>query len=168
MEFAPEEWVAPEEWIASQGALPNWDSYFLPFFDIAWVAFIDNQAATEGHTAELLQHNLVWMNTFITDARYDIQVSAENFPNALMLFETNDKSETLIRNVVFDHEPRAGIARPGWIDVTYTAAEGTNEETVRTIRAPEYLDSGHLVTLSQSRDLQEDIVAFLEETGAYD
>jgi hypothetical protein len=57
---------------------------------------------------------------------------------------------------VVDTAPGPGIARPGWIDLTYVQ-DAIPDATTKEIRFPSYPTAGHAVTVRASAELLADV-----------
>jgi hypothetical protein len=95
--------------------------------------------------------NLRTVRTFITDARYDPAIYAPAIPAALKAMGLGGTIDTA---------PRPGVARPGWFSVNLPASDGAAATTVE-VRFPPYVDSGHMVAVSQPADLAADVEAWI-------
>jgi hypothetical protein len=96
--------------------------------------------------------NLRWVRTFITDARYDLEIYAPAIPAAMTAMGVS-------ANVVT--AARAGVTRAGWIEANLPAT-GDGAETSVEIRFPSYDQSGHSVATTQGADLAADVEAWLQ------
>jgi hypothetical protein len=133
------------------GALGPNDSY--------WTALDPTCPGYEPYTDETpqtwLYPVLLHSRLFITNARYDPVVYSPAIP--YMLTKYGQTPATI------DTTPQPGVARPGWIHVSLTAAGGTPTDV--TIRFPSYDSSGHQVAVTQGAELADDIEAWLAEAA---
>jgi hypothetical protein len=137
--------------VAQLGALPKGDRYFSSFGP-ACVTGPDTVWESNAMANAFLQ-NLAHVRTFITNARYDGIVYAPAIPN---MFAREGWP------VAYDDAPRPGVARPGWFRVDVPAApSGARAGFTATVRFPPYVDSGHMVSLSEPAALAEDARAWL-------
>jgi hypothetical protein len=127
------------------GALRPGDAYFNAF------------APVQDHIGESLGsifvENLRTVRTFITNARYDLNIYSPAIPALLKAMGLGGTLDT---------SPRPGVARSGWFRVDLPAQGGTRggAQTVE-VRFPLYERSGHEVAVTQPADLEADVQAWL-------
>ena len=93
------------------------------------------------------------VRTFVSDARYDGSIYSPAIPAAL---------QTALQGLAVvdvDTAPRAGVARPGWFTVQFTADGGAAPSI--EVRFPPYDDSGHFVALAQPQALHDDVATWI-------
>jgi pimeloyl-ACP methyl ester carboxylesterase len=95
--------------------------------------------------------DLVHVRTFITNAKYDMTAWTPAIPGALAFYAG------LVAGVRIDTTARAGVARTGWIEVSYAEDIGV-DPAVREIRFPSYEDAGHAVPVRASAELLADVM----------
>ena len=95
--------------------------------------------------------DLVHVNTFITNAKYDMVVWTPAIAPGLASFTGT------VSSAVIDSAPRTGITRPGWIKVTY-APDVIPAPTTREIRLPTYGNAGHTVSIRDPANLLADVM----------
>jgi hypothetical protein len=147
------------------GVLNPWDRFMITLNDYAGNFIWDNVGSRHGysfisasnHRIDLV-NNLGYVNTFITNARYDLRVYTPLVPAVLAW------QNYLVESAVLDSQPRPGEERGGRIIVTYESAlqDGARQ---RTIRFPLYTQSGHAVTYYEPKAILADVAAWLAETG---
>jgi hypothetical protein len=162
---------AEEDMTLVFGALQPWDRYFLDLnYDVS-TAFALNRTVMESYDihyryselyGEMFLENVAFVETFITNAAYDIVVYCPSLPDALAYHASKLNRST--------HDavgpPRA--ERPGQIILDYKPGSvlGSNV-TTRTIRFPYYANSGHAVPMTEPGEMLDDVIAWLEKTGFY-
>ncbi|HEY5284540.1 MAG TPA: hypothetical protein VIM14_17245 [Polyangia bacterium] len=95
--------------------------------------------------------DLIYVRTFITNAKYDTVVWTPAIPGALAVYTG------LVAGVSIDAAARAGVARTGWIEVSYAQDIGV-DPVVREIRFPYYENAGHAVPVRASAELLADVM----------
>ena len=104
--------------------------------------------------------NVAQVETFFTNADYDIVVFSPSLPNALALHTD------ILNSSIHDPTGPPGAARPGQIHLNFRASSvpGT-AVTTRSIRFPRYTQSGHAVTLTEPKEMLDDVKIWLGKTG---
>jgi len=102
-------------------------------------------------------NDVLSVNTFITNARLDMTVWAPAIPPALAQYTS------LVSSSVHDTTPRTGIARAGWIDLTFLASV-TAAPLTREVRFPYYASAGHTVTMRAPAELLADVMQWYANT----
>lgn len=153
------------------GALQPWDRYFLDLnYDVS-TAFALNRAVMEGYDVqyryserygEMFLENVAFVETFITNAAYDIVVYCPSLPDALAYHTAKLNRST------HDAVGPPQAERPGQILLDYRlgSVPGSNV-TTRTIRFPRYTNSGHAVPMTEPGEMLDDVRAWLEKTGFF-
>jgi len=149
------------------GALEEWDRYLLECSNEITYAFYDNEAVRAGFDIDpyesrygrLFLENVLYVDTFVTHAAYDMVIYAAAIPGALALHGD------ILDGVAHDTEPRPGVERQGWIHLHYgdEALLPEGSSNVRTIRFPVYSVSCHSVPVTQPAEFLEDVAAWLDE-----
>ncbi len=145
-----------DNWNLVMGKLAPPDRYFVPAYNV----YGQNANGVGRILTETFVSNLVEVHTFITRAYWDYAVVTALFPDALTVTSAAMENPPIAK-VDLNTALREGVARPGWMNITFNDFLGLKAGTVRTVRMPEYLDSGHMAALTQAGDLREDISAFL-------
>jgi len=151
------------------GILQPWDRYFIDLNYDANIAFTLNKTTFLGYElrysifplfGQMFLENVAMVETFFTNADYDIVVFSPALPDALALH-----SDILYSSIHAPTEP-LGAARPGQIHLNYRASSvpGT-AVTTRFIRFPRYTKSGHAVTLTEPEEILDDVKIWLGRTG---
>lgn len=137
------------------GVLPDYDRHYRVFDTDAFGVFRSATARNKGVDpedpvhGELFLENLVWVDTFLTNATRDIIIFGPAFPAAIGTYGD------VVQDVQVTEDP-------GLIDVTFAGAwGGMDEPGTKTIRYPLY-DASHSVTLDAPEALLQDIEAWLE------
>jgi hypothetical protein len=148
------------------GVLNPWDRFMLESNGYASYSFWTNVGALHGYLAPSntwnhgldFLNNLGYVNTFITNARYDLRVYTPLVPAVLAYYYW------IAESAVHDSQPRPGEERGGRIVVTYKSAfkDGSRQ---RVIRFPLYAQSGHAVTYYEPAAILDDVTAWLAGTG---
>lgn len=153
---------ADGDYPATFGALEPWDTYYLASNYIVLDAFYSGAATGWGvdpyadELAIAFLHDVLWVDTFITNAAWDLVIWSPAIP------DTMEQFPTYVQSAVHDELGPAGVERPGQILVDYPAgAFGRPTAQQRTIRFPIYDASGHTVPLHQPQELADDIAAWL-------
>ena len=155
------------------GELRPWDRYLTVVNSAVNNSFFQmNVARLRGYdlhyrdlrNTRMFLKNVAHVETFITNAAFDLNVYAAAIPPALARH-----TETLISS---SHEPSLPMeeARPGQIVLRFrpnTFPDIPDLET-RTIRFPAYLDSGHAVSLTQPGEFLTDSNRWLTQLGVLD
>ena len=109
---------------------------------------------------EMFLENVAFVETFITNAAYDIVVYCPSLPDALAYHWTKLKSST------FDAVGPPHAERPGQILLDYRSGSIPGSKvTTRTIRFPFYTKSGHAVPMTEPGEFLDDVIKWLEKTG---
>lgn len=167
-----DDWLAKageDEMSSVFGNLQPWDRYFADLnYDIS-SAFRWNKATLRSYPldfrsspyfGEMFLENAAWVETFATNAAWDMVVYTAALPGALALHTD------YLEDVQLDTEGPPGAARPGRIVLTYRpSAVPGSAVTTRTIRFPGYLLSGHAVTMTEPSEMLDDVIAWLASTG---
>jgi hypothetical protein len=153
------------------GALQPWDRYFFDLnYDVS-TAFALNRAVMESYDiqyqyserfGEMFLENVAFVETFITNAAYDIVVYCPSLPDALTYHTSKLNSSTL------DAVGPPQAERPGQILLDYKPGSVPGSSvTTRTIRFPLYANSGHAVTMTEPAEILDDVITWLEKTGFF-
>lgn len=146
------------------GQLNPWDGYHIDCsFDILETFY--NETAQEygidplnKRFGDMFLYNLIYVDTFITDAAYDLIIYSPVIPDSIARYVQYVKKVEYIETPIDDEK------RPGWMEVTYKdGAFGVikGNET-RMIRFPIFDESGHTVEVNQAQALFEDSRDWLE------
>ena len=167
---AAETLVEPGDMTAVFGLLQPWDRYFLGNNGNAlWAFHVFNVAMKRGYEAHpadirygrMFLKNLVSVETFVTNAAYDLVVYSKAFaPSLARYWEIVDSAR-------ISKDPVGGESRPGRVLVTYKANAFPDIPAVgtRTIRFPLYDKSCHAVSLTQPVELFLDVAEWLRQRG---
>jgi hypothetical protein len=158
-----------EELSAIFGRLYPWDGFFIDLnYDVTDV-FSWNRVTFQGYSVayqssllfgRLFLENTAWVETFATNAAYDIVVFSPALANALALHTS------ILSGSVQDDSGPTGSARPGQIVLTYRPGSVPGSPALsRTIRFPHYTRSGHAVTMTEPGEILEDVRDWLAGTG---
>ena len=111
---------------------------------------------------EMFLENVAFVETFITNAAYDIVVFCPSLPDALSYHTSKLNRST--HDVV--GPPQA--ERPGQILLDYKPGSVPGSDvTIRTIRFPRYTNSGHAVPMTEPGEILDDVRAWIEKTGFF-
>jgi len=151
------------------GVLQPWDRFFIDSNRDALNAFSWNQAElmeydlTHGTTllyGKMFLENVAWVETFATNAAYDVVVYSPALADALGMYVY-----ILSRSTFDSGNPQDG-PRPGRILLDYrSGAVRDFAGGRRTIRFPRYASSGHAVSMTEPGEFLEDVADWLESTG---
>jgi hypothetical protein len=152
------------------GTLQPWDRYFISSNSAANYAFHYYSVAlargydvhySEPRFGRMFLKNTAFVDTFVTNAAYDLVIYSPAIPPALA------RHVEILEQVVHDRNPRAGEARPGLIELHYRgdAFPDVSVPGVREIRFPYYAESCHAVSLTEPRALFEDVSEWLAAHG---
>jgi hypothetical protein len=108
-----------------------------------------------GSGNEFLANLFDGVETFITNSRYDSVIYSPAIPALLAAH-----SFTITMDA--DAGADSGTERPGGFSVASPLADGGFGNA--HVRFPPYTDSGHMVAVSQSQDLHDDVVAWMAST----
>jgi len=160
---------AEEDIEAVFGVLQPWDRYFIDLnYDVP-NAFTLNRAVMEHYDiqysysmsyGDMFLENVAYVNTFVTDAAYDLVVYAPSLPQALAYHTSK------VISSIHDTDNPFMAERPGQIVLQYQpgSVPGSGVMT-RTIRFPRYTQSGHAVTMSEPGEMLDDVIDWLSKTG---
>ncbi|MFC2155860.1 hypothetical protein ACFLRB_05170, partial [Acidobacteriota bacterium] len=147
---------APGDMSEVFGKLQPWDKYFLLLNYDANIAFYENIAITFGYDVSVYSpnwgtmflKNVVFVNTFITNAAYDLVVYTRALPASLRLHDD------ILESVAHQSEEPVNEARPGRIKLKYqaNAFPGIQNLHTRIIRFPVYATSSHAVSVNQPEE----------------
>lgn len=155
---------------ATFGNLQPWDRYFIGSSDyVNYAFFFYNVGIARGYDilfsslqfGRMFLKNVVHVQTFITNAAYDLMIYSDALAPALGMH-----SDILVSSRHRTQEP-AGTQRPGLIILDYqpSAFPGIPGPGTRNIRFPLYQSSGHAVSLNQPVDLYNDVSSWLSRAG---
>jgi hypothetical protein len=144
------------------GALASDDNYFVVLNTSATGPF--SSSARNWHDSAIglnFLSDLVYVDTFITNAKYDMVVWTPAIAPGLASFTST------VASAVIDTAPRMGITRLGWITVTYQPGVIPAPAT-REIRLPSYSSAGHTVSIRDPANLLADVMQWYSSslTGA--
>jgi hypothetical protein len=162
---------AEDDMAAVFGILQSWDRYFLDLnYDVS-TAFALNMMVMQGYDTdyqytglfgEMFLEDVAFVETFITNAAYDLVVFCPSLPDALAYHSS------ILNSSVHDPIGPSQAERPGQIFLTYkTGSVPGSSVTTRTIRFPRYTKSGHAVTMTEPGEILEDVIDWLEKTGFF-
>lgn len=153
------------------GTLQPWDRFFTDLNYDANLAFALNITTFMGYQVyypssrlygQMFLENATWVETFITNADYDIVVYSPSIPRALALHTS------ILNGTQHDTVGPVGAARPGQILLDYIPGSVPEANvSTRIIRFPRYTKSGHAVTLTESAEMLADVIAWMENTGVF-
>jgi hypothetical protein len=150
--------VNTPEMNATFGTLGVGDSYFLILNTNVLAPYDGNARTWHDRTIGIsFVNDLVYVNTFITNAAYDMMVYTPAIAPALLDYAS------LIATSVFDSARRTGFDRAGWIDIGY-ASGVIPSPTTREIRFPYYASAGHTVTMREPDHLLADVMQWYAST----
>lgn len=151
------------------GVLQPWDGYFVDLNYDVNNAFYYNRPLFLGYGlyyastplyGRMFLENVAVVDTFITNAAYDVVVFCPALPRAL------GKHTSMLFSSEHDKTRPQGADRPGRILLDYIPGSVPGVEvSSRTIRFPFYADSGHAVTLTEPAEILADVTAWLDSTG---
>jgi hypothetical protein len=151
------------------GALQPWDRYYVDVnYDVS-LAFQLSMLIMQGYDTnyrysekfgDMFLENVAFVETFITNAAYDIVVYSPSLPDALAYHTLKLNRTTHDTN----HPARSG--RPGQIHLNYRSGSVPGSDvSTRTIRFPRYTNSGHAVTMTEAGEILDDVIVWLNTTG---
>jgi len=144
------------------GDLEDWDTYYLPSNYVVLNMFYGGTASQylidpySDLFATAFLRNVVYVDTFLTNAAYDLVIWGPSIPETLKQFPA------YVANVTTDDAQPANADRPGVVIVEYAnGAFGLGPGEKRTIRFPYYDDACHTVPLSQPVEMLADVADWL-------
>jgi len=152
------------------GEIQPWDRFFIFLNEAISDAFYFwNVALMQGYDIDFRElrygrmflKNVAHVETFITNAAYDLAVYSPAIPPAL------GRHSDILTSASHELSLPEEESRPGQIVLDYRPGAFTdlpNLET-RTIRFPFYDDSGHAVSLSQPGEFLDDVASWLTRSG---
>lgn len=152
------------------GSLEPWDRFFTDTNYDVTDSFAYNRATLREYDfvryqlsylyGQMFLENTAWVETFATNAHYDIVVFTSALPDALALHSS------ILSGSFHDTSGPPGTSRPGQILLTYRPSSVPGSSvTNRTIRFPPYSISGHAVTMTEPLEMLDDVTDWLESTG---
>jgi hypothetical protein len=153
------------------GALQPWDRYFLDLnYDVS-TAFALNMMVMQGYDTnyqytqlfgEMFLEDVAFVETFVTNAAYDLVVYCPSLPDALAYHSS------ILNGTVHDTVGPSQAERPGQIILDYRPGSVAGSDvTTRTIRFPRYTSSGHAVTMTEPGEILDDVIDWLKKTGFF-
>jgi hypothetical protein len=152
------------------GLLQPWDRYFMRTnYHANWAFHVFNVAKVRGYDVHYYDNrfghmflkNIAHVETFITNAAYDLVVYTAALPQSLA------KHKDIIESVQHVKRSTNGEERPGKIILNYrpSAFPDIQGLDTRVIRFPLYSKSCHAVSLTQPEDFYVDISSWLTDKG---
>jgi hypothetical protein len=151
--------VSTPEMVAAFGTLAAGDNYFLILNTDVLAGRSGARTWHDPMIGVSFLHNLVYVDTFITSAKLDMAVWTPAIAPALASYTS------LVASATLDSAPRAGVARPGWIAVSYVPG-AIPDATTREIRFPFYAAAGHMVSIREPAHLLADVRQWMDGTLA--
>ncbi|MGB6864066.1 MAG: hypothetical protein WBE11_00095, partial [Candidatus Aminicenantaceae bacterium] len=160
----------PGDMTAVFGTLQPWDRYFLSTnYHSNWAFHVLNVAKVRGYDVHYYENrfgrmflqNIAYVETFITNAAYDLVVYTAALPQSLA------KHEDILESVQHVKRSTDGEERPGKIILNYrpSAFPDIQGLDTRVIRFPLYSESCHAVSLTQPEDFFADVSSWLKDKG---
>lgn len=151
------------------GVLHPWDRYFIDLnYDVP-NAYSLNRAIMEGYDVQyaysirygdMFLEDVAYVETFVTNAAYDLVVYGPSLPEALTYHTSKVFRST------HDTQGPSMAVRPGQILLEYQPGSVPGSSvTSRTIRFPKYTQSGHAVTMTEPKEILDDVIDWLSKTG---
>lgn len=152
------------------GTLQPWDRYFIGTnYHANWAFHVFNVAKVRGYEVHYYDNrfgrmflkNIAYVETFITNAAYDLVVYTPALPQSLA------RHGDILSSVQHVTRPSEGEERPGKIILNYrsSAFPDVQDLTTRVIRFPIYSKSCHAVSLTQPEDFFADVSSWLKDKG---
>ncbi len=160
----------PGDMTAVFGILQPWDRYFLSTnYHSNWAFHVLNVAKVRGYEVHYYENrfgrmflqNIAYVETFITNAAYDLVVYTAALPQSLA------EHEDILESVQHVKRSTDGEERPGKIILNYrpSAFPDIQGLDTRVIRFPLYSESCHAVSLTQPEDFFADVSSWLKNKG---
>ncbi len=167
---APSVRQEPGDMTAVFGTLQPWDHYFIRTnYHANWAFHVLNVAKVRGYEVHYYDNrfgrmflkNIAYVETFITNARYDLVVYTPALPESLA------RHEDILASVQHVKRSSVGEERPGKIILNYRSSAFPDIQGLdtRVIRFPIYSESCHAVSLTQPEDFFADVSSWLKEKG---
>lgn len=144
------------EMAAMFGELGDEDAYYVGFNGEVSGQLPGSRDWLDPSIGEVFLRNLAQVDTFITDAPYDLAVVSANLADALQ------SATDMAAAVTHDSAPRSGVARPGWLQIDFVPGAVAVDHA--EIRFPRYPTAGHMVTLREPAELLADVRAWYDGT----
>jgi hypothetical protein len=152
--------VSTPEMTATFGALGTDDNYLLSLNGAVLNAYSSTSRWwTDTSIGTSFLDDLVYVDTFITQGKFDMVVFSGAIPPALAMYTD------LVSSSLLDMTPRAGFDRAGWIELDYWPGLPGNP-TTREIRFPYYPTAGHTATMRAPTELLADVMQWYSSTPA--
>lgn len=153
------------------GTLQPWDCYFLDLNYDANLAHYRNIAAYRGYFVDfrnsldygrMFLKNVAHVNTFITNAKYDVVIYSPAIPGALA------RHTDILHDAIHDKTSPAHRERPGQIVLLYRSGAFPDIPTlqVRVIRFPFYKNGAHAVSITEPVELFNDVSEWLNSESS--
>jgi pimeloyl-ACP methyl ester carboxylesterase len=154
-------WLGPRTtaWTSAYGELPEYDRYYVAANDDARSACAYSYPSAISALSFL--QNVQWVKTLVTRAMLDGVIVADAVPATLLQFSRVALKSQFVTDITVDLAPRPGVTRSGWFKIQYAPAAGSTESVTREIRFPTYENAGHVVSISQPRELLEDVASLV-------
>jgi hypothetical protein len=142
------------DWPEVGGELESWDRYFATFNIEALSQFRSYTARTleldplDAHYGELFLSNLVWVETLVTEAAYDLVIHTPAIPAALASYDS------ILTGVIVDPD-----AQEWTLEYREDVFGGPG---ARVVSVPRY-EASHAVSLDEPAKLREDVALWLLE-----
>ncbi len=166
--FRPENRLKAFRFVDSEGldkadfsvfaGLAAWDAHHITMNLAPYRLWNDPSYDAGAIVADDFIRALATVNTFITNAYYDYAVNVSGLPEALMEW-SNIQSEPIFTDVRI--LPEKDSDRSGWMEIVFAKETLTGKNRKRVIRMPQYMNSGHSVTMYQADEFLRDVEAFL-------
>jgi pimeloyl-ACP methyl ester carboxylesterase len=153
------------------GTLEPWDRYYIDLnYDVS-LAFSLSMLVMQGYDTDFRYSELfgdmfleitAFVETFITNAAFDIVVYSPALPEALAFHSSK------LNHVTHDAAGPSEKERPGQIILNYIPGSVPDSNvTERIIRFPRYSNSGHAVTMTEPGEILDDVISWLNETSSF-
>lgn len=147
------------------GELMPWDRYYLDSHRTILGVFHFNDLLLyevepyNPRYGELFLENLLYVETFITNAAYDLIIYAPVLAEALA------RHDSQVGGTDWEQEPQEGEERGGWITVHYKpGAFGLADAASRRFRFPLYEKSCHAVEVTEPVEFLDDVRDWWQES----
>ncbi len=152
--------VSTPEMTATFGALGTDDNYLLSLNGAVLNAYSSTSRWwTDTAIGTSFLDDVVYVDTFITQGKFDMVVFSGAIPPALGMYTD------LVSSSLLDMTPRTGFDRAGWIELDYWPGLPGNP-TTREIRFPYYPTAGHTATMRAPVELLADVMQWYSSTPA--
>lgn len=149
------------EWLDSMGALPEHDRYFTTQ---RWLDTFDHSVSSDPELVPFLRV-LPYTHTLITNALWDGAISSPLIVDAIRDYIAS-QSDPWVEAAEYTGSDPNEISEA--FEVRFADHPIYGPATSRLVRFPSYAESGHMVPLTESAKLRDDVRRLLDDSNAFE